>query len=585
MFNSLRGLTGNRGTTGDKNQLANVDLTFDDGDAMVNFENQLQPPPAAQTITHQQEEEALAVPPQGAIPPAALQGGMGQNQMPNLPPANQATTEPKPYLGLETALKNLGHMLYSEKTIDAELAVQSAVSPGDPASKAAFREFVVNVQQLRVYLAMLGGQPYVTMIHTPGVYYSVAQSTTAYQGKVLAFIGNRRATKEPTPVCLPASKTWDWHTGQAVGDFEKLGEFYAVEANKGKLWTPGAGDGMTEETKVPHLLAIPNVLIDLLQNQGPAITPYDVLATIDDFITANGHPGGPQWDCVKKWCIVASQTGANGRSKVFLDTSLETINNEEFHRWVGNRLDVAMGPRPTTGTTRDAMGRNAAGGGEVGGQQALDYLTLSKLLTTTIGANMMQFSQAIGPQVGGIGAAGADTALATGKGFDQDQIAKLKDTCGVPNAQQIPTIWLVIQATKGKSIDTYCAHIATSINSWCQAHHIDRDKSIFLEAKFFEDLVALCFNPGGPVAQYHSASRGISILACRSLTAVEAKQCRKYQEAAESTKHTRSINDLLKRNRSKPVAPATKYMDLKLNIGTYCGLLWALFGDHCDYYK
>ncbi len=26
-------------------------------------------------------------------------------------------------------------------------------------------------------------------------------------------------------------------------------------------------------------------------------------------------------------------------------------------------------------------------------------------------------------------------------------------------------------------------------------------------------------------------------------------------------------------------------MDLKLNIGTYCGLLWSLFGDHCNYYK
>ncbi len=26
-------------------------------------------------------------------------------------------------------------------------------------------------------------------------------------------------------------------------------------------------------------------------------------------------------------------------------------------------------------------------------------------------------------------------------------------------------------------------------------------------------------------------------------------------------------------------------MDLKLNIGTYCGLLWSLFGDHCDYYR
>jgi hypothetical protein len=25
-------------------------------------------------------------------------------------------------------------------------------------------------------------------------------------------------------------------------------------------------------------------------------------------------------------------------------------------------------------------------------------------------------------------------------------------------------------------------------------------------------------------------------------------------------------------------------MDLKLNIGTYCGLLWSILGDHCDYY-
>jgi hypothetical protein len=26
-------------------------------------------------------------------------------------------------------------------------------------------------------------------------------------------------------------------------------------------------------------------------------------------------------------------------------------------------------------------------------------------------------------------------------------------------------------------------------------------------------------------------------------------------------------------------------MQLKLNIGTYCALLWILFGDHCNYYK
>jgi hypothetical protein len=215
----------------------------------------------------------------------------------------------------------------------------------------------------------------------------------------------------------------------------------------------------------------------------------------------------------------------------------------------------------------------------------MDFLQLSQMLSTTIGTNMLQFSQAVTPTVGAAGATGSETALATGKGFDQDQIAKLKDACGVRNAQQIPAIWSVIQSTKGKSFDTYRAHIAKSLELWCRSHHIDRDKSIFLEAKFFEDLVALRFNPGGPVAQYHSVARGMSMLACRSLTAMAAEFCWEYEEAAESTRHTRSLDDLLKKNHDKTVEPASTYTDLKLNIGTYCGLLWTIFGNHCNYYK
>jgi hypothetical protein len=51
------------------------------------------------------------------------------------------------------------------------------------------------------------------------------------------------------------------------------------------------------------------------------------------------------------------------------------------------------------------------------------------------------------------------------------------------------------------------------------------------------------------------------------LTAVKTKQCWEYEEAAANTKHTCSLEDLLKRNRGKTVASATNYMDLKLNIG------------------
>jgi hypothetical protein len=64
-----------------------------------------------------------------------------------------------------------------------------------------------------------------------------------------------------------------------------------------------------------------------------------------------------------------------------------------------------------------------------------------------------------------------------------------------------------------------------------------------------------------------------------------AEFCREYEGAAESTRHTRSLDDLLKRNRGKTVEPAETYTDLKLIIGTYCGLLWTIFGDHCGYYK
>ena len=181
--------------------------------------------------------------------------------------------------------------MYDPATIQAELDLQLRGTPGDLANRTSFREFVVNVQEFRVYLAMLGSQTQVSMIHAPGVYYSLASTTSTYQGKVLAFIGDRRATKEPTPICLPTTKTWDWHTGDAVMDFDKFIEFHNVEANKGNLWTPTVGDGAPAELKVPNLVAIPNMLVDLLRNQGSAVTPYDVLASIDDFVQQSGEPG------------------------------------------------------------------------------------------------------------------------------------------------------------------------------------------------------------------------------------------------------------------------------------------------------
>ncbi len=262
---------------------------------------------------------------------------------------------------------------------------------------------------------------------------------------------------------------------------------------------------------------------------------------------------------------------------MFLDTVPVTIDDDEFDQWVETKLDITLGPQPS--------GANPTMMTAAAGTQAIDCLAISKMLATTIGANLMQFSQAMTPGLTGVVTAGNDRALATGKGFDQDQIAKLWDAFGVRNTQRIPPICAVIQGSKGKSFDIYCAHLAKSVEFWCCSHHIDRDKSIFLDSKFFKDLVALHFNLGGPVVQYHLAARGMSVLACRSLTAVKAEYPQDYEEVAAHTTTRRWINDLLKGNPGKMVAPAGMYMELKLNIGSYCGLMRSLFGDHCNYYK
>jgi hypothetical protein len=245
----------------------------------------------------------------------------------------------------------------------------------------------------------------------------------------------------------------------------------------------------------------PTSLSTCSAHMGPAITPLDVLLIVDNFILSILHPPGPQWDCVWKWCLVAGQSGANRKSKIFLETNPVTINDEDFDRWVGCCLDISLGPCP--------VGSPHALAGLVG-NLAMDYLALSKMSATTIGTNMMQFSQAVAPQGRAMGLTGNKTALSTGKGFNQDQIAKPKDACGIHKAQQIPPIWSVIQTSKGKSFNTYRAHLAKSVDAWCHLHHINRYKSIFLEAKFFEDLVALQFNPGGSVVQFQSVAWGLN---------------------------------------------------------------------------
>ena len=192
---------------------------------------------------------------------------------------------------------------------------------------------------------------------------------------------------------------------------------------------------------------------------------------------------------------MAGQANTNGKSKVFLDTTPVTVDDEDFDQWVGTRLDIAFRPCPSTSA--------GPGAGITGNQPAMDFLALSQMLSTTIGTNMMQFSQAVTPTVGAAGAMGGDTTLATGKGFDQDKLRSSRVH--------------VVSAMPSKSLSSrpHCkvTRAVVPVTPY-------RPRQIYIPRS--EDLLALRFNPGGPVAQFHSVAWGMSMLACRLLTAVAA---------------------------------------------------------------
>jgi hypothetical protein len=82
--------------------------------------------------------------------------------------------------------------------------------------------------------------------------------------------------------------------GNAVTNFAAFEDHFAVEASLNTLWMPVVGEDTSGAIQVPHLLAIPNVLVDLLCTQGSAITPHKVLMMADDFIFSSLRPAGPQ---------------------------------------------------------------------------------------------------------------------------------------------------------------------------------------------------------------------------------------------------------------------------------------------------
>ena len=76
--------------------------------------------------------------------------------------------------------------------------------------------------------------------------------------------------------------------------------------------------------------------------------------------------------------------------------------------------------------------------------------------------------------------------------------------------------------------------------------HIQIDSSVYLEQETIKAIVELRFNPGEGVAHLSSASKGLSILACRARTTQETERVREQEQALSASERTRLLDDLLK---------------------------------------
>ncbi len=127
--------------------------------------------------------------------------------------------------------------------------------------------------------------------------------------------------------------------------------------------------------------------------------------------------------------------GGNNKSLLAINVDLMVINDNEFDTWVGHDLDIALGPQQASMTAALVPDPNTLP----------DYVQMSRLLASAVGQGMMQFTQVVMPQTAvSAPLPGQMAPLDTGKGFNRDQVAKLKDACGVSMANKIPNIWYVI---------------------------------------------------------------------------------------------------------------------------------------------
>jgi hypothetical protein len=170
-----------------------------------------------------------------------------------------------------------------------------------------------------------------------------------------------------------------------------------------------------------------------------------------------------------------------------------------------------------------------------------------------------------------------------GKAYSTFQLAKLKGFCGVVDNCDIPPIWDYFRTTK--DIDAHRTKLLECMGQWAREHEISITRGLYFEKSTMDEIIKMEFNPGSATAYFATAEKGISILIVRPRKGQETVELRSKEQAMSLTERNYTLTDALGLTRKDPRPPASSYLELVRDVGTFCALVHTLFGEQCDYFQ
>ena len=102
------------------------------------------------------------------------------------------------------------------------------------------------------------------------------------------------------------------------------------------------------------------------------------------------------------------------------------------------------------------------------------------------------------------------------KNYDIYELSVVEGFSGVDTIDEIQRVWHLFQTVK--NMDTRRLNRGNVMKEWATHMSVEIDDSVYFNKSTIEDIVNLHFNPGGCLATFKSAEKGISFLACTPCT-------------------------------------------------------------------